>query len=313
MSPAFMRPLLAVTLVLLSAFTVVFPSHAQSSSVVATTLAETAVYVEPNPDADLLATLAPDTALSVNAQTTANDGTRWLRTLLAQRQGWIAREAVVLTGDLSTVPVIQPVPVLDDEIQRVLAPLQALLAPLQDMFGERYAPQIYLDAQDVPPGRVTIVFSAGIHNAAPNQLGLDRLDTAIALYEAGLTDHLHMAGNSREHLFDQPGVMADYALARGVPAAAITVDREAFTTGETCRRARAVFAFDQVVLVSQAYHLPRALLLCEAAGLDAVGLAADRRVYANADDLQAHERFALPLAVFDVLTQGLLAGEPQDE
>ncbi|MBN1963884.1 MAG: YdcF family protein [Anaerolineae bacterium] len=309
----FVRPLLLVVLGLLLACLLSTPVTAQGPAVTATTTDELAVFVEPNPDAETLGTLAPASTVPVTARATGTDGQLWLRITFQQREGWIARDAVVLTGDLETVPLLQPALVLDEEILSVLSPLLALMAPLRDIVGEQYTAQIYLDVNDVPPGRVTIVFSAGVHNAAPNQLGLDRLDTAIDLYQAGLTEQLHMAGNSREHLFDQPGAMAGYAIARGIPAEAITLDRDSFTTGETCRRAREVYEFEQVVLVTQAYHLPRALLLCEAAGLDAVGLVADRRVYENAAELESREALALPLAILDILTQNIPEDGPQDE
>ncbi|MEZ4555940.1 MAG: ElyC/SanA/YdcF family protein [Caldilineaceae bacterium] len=107
----------------------------------------------------------------------------------------------------------------------------------------------------------------------------DRVDTAIALYQAGKVDKLLMSGDNSTPEYDEPGAMMAYAIAQGVPAADIQPDYAGRRTYDTCYRAQAIFHVEDAVLVTQAFHLPRALFTCHNLGLDAQGVIADRRIY----------------------------------
>jgi vancomycin permeability regulator SanA len=127
----------------------------------------------------------------------------------------------------------------------------------------------------VPHEPVAIVFGAGLdgNGTRPSLALKDRLDAAIALYRAGTVPHLLLTGDNSHRGYDEPSVMRDYLTAHGIPASAITRDFAGFDTYDSCARARHIFGVHQAVLVTQDYHLPRALFTCQHLGIRAVGLA----------------------------------------
>lgn len=144
----------------------------------------------------------------------------------------------------------------------------------------RYELWIFRAPEYVPERPVAIVFGAGYWPSG--QLGAvlqDRLDSAIALYRAGRVQKLLFSGDNRFADYNEPGRMLEYALEQGVPREDIVLDYAGRRTYDTCYRARDIFQVREVVLVTNRYHLPRALETCRALGLDAVGYAADRQPY----------------------------------
>lgn len=127
-----------------------------------------------------------------------------------------------------------------------------------------------LDA--VPQQRVAIVFGAGVRaDGQPSPMLADRVAAAVALYQHGRAQKILMTGDNSSTQYDEASAMKQYAVARGVPAADITLDYAGFSTYESCYRARAIFGVQQAVLVTQRYHVPRAVYTCRALGMDAVG------------------------------------------
>jgi SanA protein len=114
----------------------------------------------------------------------------------------------------------------------------------------------------------------------PNESFEYRLDAAAALWEAGKVGYLLVSGN-RTGAYDEPTVMRQGLIERGVPGAAIYRDFAGFRTNDSIRRARTVFGQTRLIVVSQADHVARALLLAKAFGVEAWGLEAraeERRV-----------------------------------
>jgi SanA protein len=143
----------------------------------------------------------------------------------------------------------------------------------------RYSPRIFAP-EAVQAERVAIVFGARVYNSGRlSGMLRDRVDTAIDLYRAGKVQKLLLSGDNQFADYNEPGAMMDYAIAQGVPAEDIQPDYGGRRTYDTCYRARAVFQVESAILVTQRFHLPRALFLCEQLGIRAVGVAADRRVY----------------------------------
>ena len=144
---------------------------------------------------------------------------------------------------------------------------------------QRYTPQVYT-AQEVREERVAVVFGAAVYrNGRLSPMLRDRVETAIDLYRAGKVDRLLMSGDNSSAHYNEPGRMAEYAIARGVPPAAVQPDYGGLRTYDTCYRARHIFQVESAILVTQSFHLPRALFTCDALGVAAIGVAADRRVY----------------------------------
>jgi len=143
-----------------------------------------------------------------------------------------------------------------------------------------YRGRIYA-VDDVPAHKVAIVFGAGITAAGqPSPALADRVQTAAALYKAGKVQKLLMSGDNRYLNYNEPGAMRRYALAQGVPDEDIVLDYAGRRTYDTCYRAGYIFGVSDAILVTQAFHLDRALYTCDKLGIYAVGVAADQREYA---------------------------------
>jgi vancomycin permeability regulator SanA len=120
----------------------------------------------------------------------------------------------------------------------------------------------------VPPERVALVFGAGVRaDGQPTPMLAGRVHAAAALYHAGRVDKLLMTGDNSRVDYDEVSAMKRHAVSLGVPPDDVSLDHAGFSTYESCYRARAV-------LVTQAYHLPRALYTCRGLGVAAVGLGA---------------------------------------
>lgn len=128
--------------------------------------------------------------------------------------------------------------------------------------------------------RVVIVFGAGLrYDGTPTTILRDRVVTAAQLYFEGKVQKLLMSGDNRYETYNEPGAMREYALSLGVPAEAIVLDYAGRRTYDTCYRAKAIFGVEEAILVTQAFHLPRALFLCNMLGVKAVGVEADNVTY----------------------------------
>jgi SanA protein len=137
-------------------------------------------------------------------------------------------------------------------------------------------PQLY-NVDKAPKKRVAIVFGAGITPSGYPQGELrDRVKTAADLYFAKKVEKLLMSGDNRFVYYNEPEAMRRYAVSLGVPYDAIVLDYAGRRTYDTCYRARDIFKVQEAILVTQQYHLPRALYLCNALGVSVIGVPADR-------------------------------------
>lgn len=158
------------------------------------------------------------------------------------------------------------------------------------------------DAIDHAP--VALVFGAGVHSdGTVSQVLGDRLDTAIDLYTAGKVDGLLLSGDHGAPEYDEVDAMRVYVEQRGVPSAAITLDHAGFDTYSSVARAARLFGVRKAVFVSQSYHLPRALYVARAEGIEARGVAADRRAYRGMIWFELREILSRSKAVLDVASR----------
>lgn len=155
---------------------------------------------------------------------------------------------------------------------------------------------------DSAPTRPTaIVFGAAVYaNGRLSAVLVDRVETAIDLYNRGQVGNIIMSGDNSTAHYDEPGAMVRYAIDRGVDPDDLITDRAGRRTYDTCYRAMHVFDVRDAILVTQAFHLPRALLTCEGLGIDAVGVSADKRPYRAADWYEFRETAATTIAAWDV-------------
>lgn len=120
-----------------------------------------------------------------------------------------------------------------------------------------------------------IILGASVKNGdTPSPMLRDRLDKGIELYKAGAAPKILMSGDHGSEYYNEVGVMKQYAIAQGVPSEDIFLDHAGFSTYESMYRAAEVFGAKRVLIVTQSYHLTRAVYDARALGLDAYGVAA---------------------------------------
>ncbi|OGO05529.1 MAG: hypothetical protein A2Y73_05660 [Chloroflexi bacterium RBG_13_56_8] len=201
-------------------------------------------------------------------------------------------------------------------ILRYLVPVGVFLVAvpfaLRWWTDHRYKSRIYT-VEDVPSRDVAIVFGAGVWpDGRLSDILADRMDTAIELYQQGKVEVLLLTGDNRFLYYNEPQHMHDYAVAHGVPPEDIVLDYAGRRTYDSCYRARDIFGVSEAILISQAYHLDRALFSAHHLGIDAVGVAADRRPYVHIRYYWLRELLATPVAWWEVFVthpQPIL-GEP---
>ncbi|MET0789819.1 MAG: ElyC/SanA/YdcF family protein [Cellulomonas sp.] len=127
-------------------------------------------------------------------------------------------------------------------------------------------------ADDVPTTPVALVLGAGLRpDGSPSVYLTRRLDAARALYERGAVDVILVSGDNAHANHDEPTAMLDWLVAHGVPADDVVRDHAGFDTHDSCVRAHDVFGVDAAVVVTQDYHLRRALFSCGEAGIAVTG------------------------------------------
>ncbi|HSL44811.1 MAG TPA: ElyC/SanA/YdcF family protein [Anaerolineales bacterium] len=169
---------------------------------------------------------------------------------------------------------------------------------------------------EAPTKRVAIVFGAGLRrDGTPSPILRDRVETAVNLYFDGKVEKILMSGDNRFEDYNEPESMRQYALSLGVPPAAIALDYAGRRTYDTCYRAKAIFEVESALLVSQKFHLPRAVFLCNILGLESEGVEANQRRYRNRALLiwNIREQLATVGAFFDVYVSNPIPvlGDPE--
>jgi SanA protein len=185
----------------------------------------------------------------------------------------------------------------------ILVVLGAIILALSRLVTDLYARPKTYTAADVPSRRVAIVFGAGLwRNGTATPVLQDRIQMAANLYFDGKVEKLLMSGDNRFVDYNEPAVMREAALSLGVPEEAIVLDYAGRRTYDTCYRAKAIFGINEAILVTQAFHLPRAIYDCNRLGVDSVGVEADLRVYRKSSVLywNVRELFATVAALWDV-------------
>lgn len=138
-----------------------------------------------------------------------------------------------------------------------------------------------------------VVLGCGVRgDGTPSPMLAARLEQGIFLYETGVADKLLMSGDHAYEGYDEVNVMKQYAIDRGVPSEDIFMDHAGLSTYDSVWRAKHIFGCETIVLVSQEYHLYRAVYLAERLGMEAYGVSADFQSYARQDYYDFREFFA---------------------
>lgn len=134
--------------------------------------------------------------------------------------------------------------------------------------------QRVVDLADAPPRTVALVLGAGLRpDGSPSTYLSRRLDAAVDLYGRGVVRGVLVSGDSSSVGYDEPTAMKDYLVRQGVPADVVLQDFAGLDTHDSAVRAHTVFGVRDAIVVTQDYHLPRAVFSARAAGIDAVGVA----------------------------------------
>jgi vancomycin permeability regulator SanA len=163
---------------------------------------------------------------------------------------------------------------------------------------------VYSEAA-VPPAPVALVLGAQVYDdGTPSAFLAARLDIARRLLDAGKVKAILLSGDHSRWAYDEPGAMEVYLVARGVPASRIALDYAGFDTYDSCARARRVFGVRQAIVVTQSFHIDRAVALCRTLGVDATGVGDESvKIYTQQWRRdQIRERGAVVKAVFDVVS-----------
>lgn len=141
--------------------------------------------------------------------------------------------------------------------------------------------KIFSSVETVSPVSVALVFGGGMKDdgVTMSEMQEDRVKRAIQLYKAGKVQKLIMTGDDGGNNADEVGAMKKYAMENGVPATVIEIDPHGYNTFKSCSRAKQVFHLDEVIAISQTFHLSRILYFCSHDGIETTGLSADLRDY----------------------------------
>jgi len=165
-----------------------------------------------------------------------------------------------------------------------------------------YNNKIFTDVSKLPETRVAIVYGAGLNPMAtePSSVLQDRIMTAVELYKSGKIQKILMSGDNRFKDYNEPQVMIKIAKENGVSIFDLQADYAGRRTYDTCYRAKAIFGIDKAILITQDYHLTRALYTCNILGIDAIGYIADKKIYNNIEYYATRDLFATVKAYWDL-------------
>ena len=153
--------------------------------------------------------------------------------------------------------------------------------------------------------REAIVFGAGLNrNLKPTRVLRDRLDKTIQLVQAGQIDHILLSGGKGKRI-SEPEAMFSYLVERSIDPSILALDEEGISTFDTLKRAKQYFQMDQALLITQKYHLPRAIGIAQQINFDVIGIAANTKSFKINSIIwwNFRELFAWIWSLFKIKTQ----------
>ena len=139
--------------------------------------------------------------------------------------------------------------------------------------------QIKTDYSELKNIDCVLVLGAGVWGDNPSPMLEDRLLKGIELYNKGIAPKIIMSGDHGQDDYDEVNIMKEYAIKKGVPSEDIFMDHAGFSTYESIYRAKEIFGVKNLIIVTQEYHLYRALYIANRLGLNAYGVNSDPREY----------------------------------
>lgn len=135
------------------------------------------------------------------------------------------------------------------------------------------------DAKNLSNVDCVLVLGAGLKNGGPSDMLQERLDMGISLYKENNDLILLMSGDHHRKDYDEVNVMKRYASLNDVPTSKVFMDHAGLSTYDSLKRAKDVFGVKKIVIVTQKYHLSRALYIADSLGIEAYGVDATKKDY----------------------------------
>lgn len=174
----------------------------------------------------------------------------------------------------------------------IVAVVLAVLA-LQFHVNKVSKAHIYSDASDIQPSYVGLVLGASVRpDKSLSPILQDRVDSAYELYEKGIIKKFLLSGDHGQEDYDEVNAMKDYLNKKGVPDSDIFLDHAGFDTYDSMYRARTIFEVDELIVITQEFHLPRAIYVGQHMDLKVTGYIADKREYSGNSHFKRREWLA---------------------
>lgn len=166
----------------------------------------------------------------------------------------------------------------------------------------KHIDDIVAQSSDLPSkAPYAIILGASVKDdGTPSDALRDRLIVGVQLYQEQKVEKLLVTGDDGGYHHNEVDAMKQFLLDHNVPENAITVDGKGFRTYESCKRAHDEFHIDHAIVVTQRFHMARALYLCDALGVESEGLTADLETYVKSTYFWAREMAASVLAFWDI-------------
>ena len=127
-----------------------------------------------------------------------------------------------------------------------------------------------------------LVLGCGVHSdGTPSAMLHDRLQRSVELFDLGAAPKVLMTGDHGRETYDEVDAMKSFAVEAGIASEDVFMDHAGFSTYESMYRAKAIFQAKKIIIVTQEYHLYRAIYIAQSLGLEAYGVAADYRAYSG--------------------------------
>lgn len=160
---------------------------------------------------------------------------------------------------------------------------------------------IFTEASELTQHKAALVLGARVYtNGTMSPMFLDRAQTALELYQVGKVKKILVSGDHGRPDYDEVNTAKDFLLEKGVAPGDIFLDHAGFDTYDSLYRAREIFGVSSLVIVTQKFHLPRAIYIAHALGLDAVGFSADKQKYVGMTRNRIRESLARIKAFWNI-------------
>jgi SanA protein len=165
--------------------------------------------------------------------------------------------------------------------------------------------RIVHDPSQLPPDAAAVVLGTSPRSlrGGPSPFFEGRMDAAAKLYHSNAVRRFVLSGDNRRAEYNEPAAMRESLRQRGVPDSALVLDPAGYRTLESILRARSVFRLQSAVIITDDFHLPRALFLCAMTNFDAVGYAAQSVPWSESYRARFRETFSRALALWEIYTK----------